>query len=201
MYDTRSIAERKNPRAALDAFKKAFSGDDQSVCLVLKLNNATDEAVKILRKLTRSHDNIIILDKRHSRQEVDALLSQIDCYVSLHRSEGFGLGPAEAMSLGKPCILTNWSGNTEYMTADSCMPVDYELRTLEKDYGPYNAGQRWADADIGQAAKYMSELAGDPDLAKRIGQKAKESIENKFSPRAIGELIEKRLTEIRKLHL
>lgn len=200
MYDTRSIAERKNPRAALDAFKKAFSGDDQSVCLILKLNNATDEAVKTLRKLTRSHDNIIILDKRHSRQEVDALLSQIDCYISLHRSEGFGLGPAEAMSLGKPCILTNWSGNTEYMTADNCMPVDYQLRTLEEDYGPYNAGQRWADADVGQAAKYMSELAGNPELAKRIGQKAMESIEDNFSPRAIGELIEERLAEIRKLH-
>lgn len=199
MYDTRSIAERKNPRAALDAFKKAFSGDDNSVCLVLKLNNATDEAVKELNKLTKSHGNIIILDKRHSRQEVDALLSQIDCYVSLHRSEGFGLGPAEAMSLGKPCILTNWSGNTEYMTAENCMAVDYQLRTLEKDFGPYNAGQRWADADVGQAAKYMSALAGDPDLAHQLGQNAKASIEENFSPRAIGELIEKRLAEIRNL--
>ena len=199
MYDTRSIAERKNPRAALDAFKNAFSGDDQSVCLVLKLNNATDDAVKALQKLTRSHDNIIILDKKHSRQEVDALLSQIDCFVSLHRSEGFGLGPAEAMSLGKPCILTNWSGNTQYMTKDNCLAVDYELRTIEQDYGPYNAGQRWAEADVGQAAGYMSQLASDSDLAQRVGHKAKESIEANFSPLAIGILIRERLAKIRQL--
>ncbi len=198
MYDTRSIAERKNPRAALEAFKQAFAGSDDSVCLVLKLNNATDESVADLRKLIGDQDNVLILDKRHSRQEVDALLTQIDCFVSLHRSEGFGLGPTEAMSLGKPCILTNWSGNTDYMTPENCLAVDYELITIEQDFGPYNAGQRWADADVAQAAQFMSQLAGDRKLAAQIGRKAKESIKANFSPEAVGKTIVARLSEIRK---
>ena len=42
-----------------------------------------------------------------------------DCYVSLHRSEGFGLTIAEAMALGKPAIATAYSGNLEFMTAEN----------------------------------------------------------------------------------
>lgn len=197
MYDTRSIAERKNPGAALESFKKAFAKDDHSVCLVLKLNNATEDAVAELQTLIKGYTNIVILDKRHSRQEVDALLTQIDCFVSLHRSEGFGLGPTEAMSLGKPCILTNWSGNTDYMTDENCLAVDYQLITIDQDYGPYNAGQRWADADVEQAARYMHELANDKERALKIGLNAKASIEAGFSPMAVGKLMQQRLDEIR----
>ena len=85
------------------------------------------------------------------------------------------------------------------MTKDNCLAVDYELRTIEQDYGPYNAGQRWAEADVGQAAGYMSQLASDSDLAQRVGHKAKESIEANFSPLAIGILIKERLAKIRQL--
>lgn len=199
MYDTNSIAERKNPRAVLAAFQSAFSGDDMSVCLALKLNNATEEAVSELEELTEGYSNIVILKGAHSRQEIDSLLTQVDCFVSLHRSEGFGLGPLEAMSLGKPCILTNWSGNTDYMTADNCLAVDYTLIPLERDFGPYQQGQRWADADVEQAASYMQKLATNPEFAERVGQQAKRSVEQHFSPRAVGEQLARRLASIRDL--
>lgn len=197
MYDTHSIAERKNPKAALLAFQSAFKKDDFSVCLVLKLNNATEEALAELDELIGEYENIVVLRKRHSREEIDALLTQIDCYVSLHRSEGFGLGPLEAMSLGKPCILTNWSGNTDYMTEENCLAVDYELITLTEDYGPYNAGQRWADADVNQASDYMQRLVADSALVERLGRHARKVVREGFSPEAVGELMKARLSEIR----
>ena len=101
------------------------------------------------------------------------------------------------MSHGKPCILTNWSGNKEYMTADNCLAVDYELITIDQDYGPYNCGQRWADADVDQAASYMRKLATDPALAESIGRQARRSVEERFSPRAVGQLVAERLEAIR----
>ncbi len=198
MYDTRSIAERKNTKATVQAFQRAFSALDKSVCLVLKMNNPAKTDLAALQKNLEGWSNIFILDRHHSRNEIDSLINCTDCYVSLHRSEGFGLGPAEAMSVGKPCILTNWSGNTDYMTEDNCLAVDYELVNLEVDYGPYNAGQRWADADVQQASEYMKKLVDNPQLAKRIGDSAKNFIDTNFSPAAIGKQILERLSEIRK---
>lgn len=82
-------------------------------------------------------------------------LARCDCVVSLHRSEGFGLVPAEAMNFGKPVIMTNWSGNKDYMSRDNSIGIDYQLVRLAKDYGPYKAGQYWAEPDVEQAAYWM----------------------------------------------
>jgi glycosyltransferase involved in cell wall biosynthesis len=109
------------------------------------------------------------------------------------------MGPAEAMSLGKPAIMTNWSGNTDYMTADNCIAVDYELVQLGRDYGPYKADQYWADADLDQAAYSMKRVVAKPEFAKKIGLRAKQTISSQFSPQAVGRIIQERLEQIRKL--
>ena len=196
MYDTRSMAERKNPKAALNAFIAAFDAEDESATLVLKVNNATDESMIALREIIGTRRNIIVLTDDHSKSEIDSLINAVDCFVSLHRSEGFGLGPAEAMSLGKSVIVTNWSGSTDYTDASHCIPIDYELITLAQDYGPYLKGQRWADPSLEQASAAMRRLADDPDLARELGTRAKEFIEAEFSPRAVGEKIKSRLADI-----
>ena len=101
------------------------------------------------------------------------------------------------MSLGKPAIITNWSGSIDYMTADNCLPVDYELVQLGGDYGPYKAHQHWAEPDLEQAARWMKKIAHDGDLANRLGARARETINSNFSPEAVGEKIQARLEEIR----
>ncbi len=196
MFDTNSVAERKNPFAAINAFKQAFSGADATVCLLLKVNNSTGRDESDLQAAIASYPNIRIMREAHSRMEIDGLLNQIDCYVSLHRSEGFGLGPAEAMSLGKAAIITNWSGSTDYMTEDNCLPIDYQLVELKRDYGPYKKGQRWAAPDIQQAAQAMARLAADPALGQSIGKLAKESMARDFSSSAVGARIRDRLASI-----
>ena len=196
MYDTRSIAERKNPKAALHAFIAAFGADDNRATLVLKVNNATTDSLRELDEAIGSHQNIIILKEDHSKPEIDSLINAVDCFVSLHRSEGFGLGPAEAMSLGKSVILTNWSGSTDYTDADHCLPIDYQLITLEQDYGPYLKGQRWAEPSIEDASAAMRKLVNEPAFADEIGKKAQVFIDAEFSPRAVGEKMKSRLAEI-----
>ncbi|MDC1426198.1 glycosyltransferase [Gammaproteobacteria bacterium] len=196
MYDTRSIAERKNPKAALHAFIATFGADDDRATLVLKVNNATADALRELDEAIGNHQNIIVLKEDHSKSEIDSLINAGDCFVSLHRSEGFGLGPAEAMSLGKSVILTNWSGSTDYTHADHCLPIDYQLITLEQDYGPYLKGQRWAEPSVEEASAAMRKLVNEPAFADEIGKKAQAFIDAEFSPRAVGEKMKSRLSEI-----
>ncbi len=200
MFDTNSVLERKNPLGALAAFKKAFSNNDANVALVLKFLNPdyAQPLFQTLQEEIAGQENVFVLDRVMDRDEVGSLIRVSDCFVSLHRSEGFGLGPAEAMSLGKPSIITNWSGNTDYMTPDNSIAIDYELIKLGQDYGPYKSYQRWADPDIEQAAYWMKRIAEDGELAKRIGSRAQETIDSEFSPAAVGRIIKERLEHIRE---
>jgi glycosyltransferase involved in cell wall biosynthesis len=199
MADARSSLERKNPLGAVRAFKEAF-GDDESVGLILKINNPdyVQPEMEALKEELRGCENIFLLDQVMTRPEVNSLLALADCFVSLHRAEGFGLPPAEAMSLGKPAILTNWSGNVDYMTANNCIAIDYQLVPIERDHGYYRVGQCWADPDVEQAAHWMKRVARDPDLAARIGSHAQETIRREYSPEVVGRQIARRLEYIRR---
>jgi glycosyltransferase involved in cell wall biosynthesis len=199
MFDTRSVLQRKNPLGVVRAFKDAFASQPADAGLVIRFNNPdpNDPAYQQVRKEIAGNENIVVLEAPMDRDELTAVVKACDCFVSLHRSEGFGLGPAEAMSLGKPAILTNWSGNTDYMTADNCIPIAYDLVKLARDYGPYKADQHWAEPDVNQAAGWMKKIARDPDLAKQIGARATEIIQSNFSPEAVGRKIQARLEEIR----
>lgn len=198
MFDIYSIPERKNPHAAIRAFKQAFSPDDMSVRLLVKINNPTTETLAAIRPETKGWHNIMFLKDVYTRRQVNTLIANIDCFVSLHRSEGFGLGPAEAMSVGKAVIATHWSGNIDYMTTDNSLGIGYTLVELDRDYGPYNKGQVWADADIGEAASAMRSLKDDPELAQRLGARAQQTIRESFSPQAVGRLMRRRLDSIRR---
>lgn len=201
MFDTKSVLERKNPLGVVRAFQNAFCSDDQSVGLILKFNNPDYEqpVMQELRAEIRGQ-NVHVIDRLLSREDLTSLIDACDCFVSLHRSEGFGLGPAEAMSLGKPAIVTNWSGNVDYMTGDNCIAIDYKLVELGCDYGPYKARQHWAEPDLEHATHWMKKVVAEPELARAIGLRGRETINTQFSPQAVGRIIQARLQEIRNTH-
>ena len=200
MYDIKSFQERKNPKAAIEAFKSAFGPDDTSVGLVIKVNNPSGDSdeIKEIREITYSYKNIYIIDKTITRNDVNALINVTDCFVSLHRSEGFGLVLAEAMYLGKPVIGTNWSSNTDFMNANNSCLVDYQLIHLSSDYGPYKSYQVWADPDIRHASEYMFKLVNDREYYNQLSNKGEQYIKENHSPEKIGKLIRKRLDYINK---
>jgi glycosyltransferase involved in cell wall biosynthesis len=195
MYDFSSYQERKNPKGALDAFDHAFSRDDTRVALVIKTQNSRHhpQALAELEAWLEGRENVVWLDRTLTRQEVYNLESLCDSYLSLHRSEGFGLGPAEAMYLGKPVIATNWSGSTEFMRQDNSFPVNYELVAIETSIGVYEQGQVWAAPDIEHAAWLMRQAVNDPALCERIGRAAQHSIRTGLSPLRIGRMLQERL--------
>jgi len=201
MFDTNSVLQRKNPLGVLRAFKAAFEATDNRVGLVMKFNNP-DYSVPLLQSVREEmagRENVFIMDRIMNRAEVTSLIKVCDCFVSLHRAEGFGLGPAEAMSLAKPAIITNWSGSVDYMTPDNSIAIDYELVKLGQDYGPYKAHQHWAEPDLDQASHWMKKLVADPSLGPRLGHQAQQTILSLYSPSTVGPQIRARLEQIRGL--
>jgi glycosyltransferase involved in cell wall biosynthesis len=119
-----------------------------------------------------------------------------DCFVSLHRSEGFGLPIAETMALGKAVIVTQWSGNVDF-TDESCAAcVDYRIQPLGEDYGPYEARQQWAEPNIETAARWMRDLSDDSALARRLGAAGERKISETLSDKSVGDIIRARLGQI-----
>ncbi len=198
-YDLNSYQERKNPKAAIRAFKMAFSAHEQNdVGLVIKVHSTknNEEAHKELKELLRGVENCYLIDETLPREDVYQLMAAVDCYVSLHRSEGFGLTIAESMYLGKPVISTRWSANAEFINEENSCPVNFKLIELKKSHGPYLKGQIWADPDIEHAAYYMKKLVNDSAFAKTIAKNAPNVIRERFSPEAVGNLYEYRLRSI-----
>ncbi|MBU7008167.1 glycosyltransferase family 4 protein [Phosphitispora fastidiosa] len=198
MFDTHSTQARKNPEAVIEAFRFAFSKNGGSVGLVLKINNSKScpEEIDKIKELIKGYSNIYLIDEIFSREIANALMNAVDCFVSLHRAEGFGLIMAEAMYLGKPVIGTNWSGNTDFMdSTNSCM-VEYKIINVGNDFGPYKSYQVWADPDIEQAAKYMLRLVSDQEWREKIAKKGQENIHKNFSPKVVGQMIQNRLKRL-----
>ena len=133
-----------------------------------------------------------------NRTEVNTLLEDVDVYVSLHRSEGFGLVMAESMYVGTPVIATNWSGNTEFMNEDVACMVGYDMIELDKDYEPFKKGNVWADAHVDEAADYMRRLYEDKEFYNTIAAAGKSYAREHLAFERSAGLVSKRLGEIRE---
>jgi glycosyltransferase involved in cell wall biosynthesis len=196
-FDVSSQLERKNPFGLIQAFRRAFSGQSD-VVLILKYTNAEYDPREVARLREATHgSNVVHVEGYLTRDELAGLMRAADCYVSLHRAEGFGLTIAEAMALGKPVIATNYSGNTDFMTASNSYPVDYRLVPITRDYGPYLRGMTWADPDLDQAMTLMRKVVDDRAEATERGRRAAADIATSRAPERTGALVRRRLETIR----
>lgn len=197
-FDSFSYFARKNPFDAIRAFKLAFSNGSENVRLVLKTMNGdeTSDHWKTLLELIGNDSRIVIINRTMDRAEVLALFEASDCFVSLHRSEGFGRGPAEAMYLGKPVIVTNYSGNTDFTLADNSCLVDYELIPVADGEYPFHQGQVWAQPDVEHAASHMRKVWEDEGFRRTIGARASAYLKENFSAASVGKRYVDRLREL-----
>ncbi|HEX8998196.1 MAG TPA: FkbM family methyltransferase [Ktedonobacterales bacterium] len=204
-----STEARKNPFAVVRAFKQAFGrpSGKNSPYLVIKAHYV-DEFPELLRDLKKELAEVggRLITENFTRQETNDLLSSIDCYVSLHRAEGFALGPAEAMFLGKPVIATAYSGNMDFMTPDNSYLVDYKVRPITEEdhiyhkwgHLVYQTGMEWAEPDVAHAAEQMRHVYERPEEAAERGARAASDIRAQYSHEAVGRLIRKRLAQIER---
>lgn len=197
-YDFNSFVARKNPDATIAAFRQAFADGAKGVRLLVKSTNGRrfPDKLAALQRSVADDPRIEVRDGFLSREEMFGLQNMVDCYVSLHRSEGFGLGMAECMYLGKPVIATGYSGNLDFMDRDNSLLVDYKMVPLHGGDYPYWQGQQWADADVAHAARLMRQVYDDRELARRVGAAAATSIRKTNSKVVCGAAVAERLREI-----
>jgi len=197
-FNFNSYAARKNPIGLITAFRDAFPRRNDGVALVLKPSNV-DRVGDRMRPLLAAIDGdprITVIDRYLARDEIFGLESVVDSYVSLHRSEGFGLGLAEAMFLGKPVIGTAYSGNLAFMNASNSFLLDYQLVPVGAGEYPYPEGQVWAEPDRDQAIEVMRRLVDDPVVGYEVGARARADMRSKFNAAVIGAALSSRLGEI-----
>ncbi len=196
MFDSNSYASRKNPLGALEAFAKAFGRKHPRAIMVLKINNPKEEDLQKIKADVGESENTIFFTKTLEKAQANALINCCDVFISLHRSEGFGLVMAEAMLLGRAVIATNWSANTEFMNEKVACMVDYQFVSTNGQYQYDNTDQRWADANIDQAAYYLRRLYEDPLYYEQISNAGKAYIKEHLSPKNSAMAMEKRIWEI-----
>ena len=189
-FDFTSYVHRKNPHGVIRAFLQAFPDlSDTRVGLVIKMNGMglrPKEYQAFLESIDCEDPRIILIDKVLTDRETKSLVKLCDCFLSLHRSEGFGRGLAEAMYLGKPVIATGYSGNLDFTNAHNSCLVDYQLIPVREDEYPFGKGQKWADPDIEHAVWFMKRVVTEPHYAQTIGQHAADFIKTHHSSQAVG---------------
>ncbi len=180
-FDVRSGFERKNPAAAVRAFRRAnHDGRAVMVCKATGIEGSPDQ-VRALREEIGDIGDVRLITDWLTGGEMASLIASADIILSLHRSEGFGLLPAA----GKAVVATGWSGNLEFMTRDDSVLVNYVLIPVNDPQGLYRGGV-WADPDVGDAAAKLADLIADPDKRRAIGQTAAAAITGRLDPLAIG---------------
>jgi glycosyltransferase involved in cell wall biosynthesis len=197
VFDHLSVYERKNPAGLVEAFCRAFPEPGQARLVIKSVNgDKRPQSQEHLRYVSAGRDDIVLVERYVSRAELDGLMYAADCYVSLHRSEGFGQTLAESMAIGKPVIATAYSGSLEFTRPDNCLLVPYSMVSVPRGCDPYPTTAKWADPDLDEAARLMRQVSEDAELRERLSSEAHRTIAQEFSTAALSRAIDAELHRI-----
>ena len=203
VFDFHSSIERKNPLAVVLAFQKAFRTGER-VELILKASNVNPQHPgnasgqwERLCAARAEDDRIRIITDRYTGEQMQQLMRDTSCVVSLHRSEGFGYVLSDAMALGIPVIGTDYSGNADFCDRETSYPVSYRLIPVMSHGALWEGeGMQWAEPDIDSAAEQMQAVYSDYPESLRKAALGRERILKKYSKEAFAVRLRERLADI-----
>jgi glycosyltransferase involved in cell wall biosynthesis len=208
--------ERKNPAALLRAYLTEFTADEK-VALILKTFVRNPGSVQERNKIRdmirdikaylylKSYPKVLLISSLLSREQILSLHKECDCYVSLHRCEGFGIPFVEAMLAKKPVIVTSYGGPEDFIKGSlevdpaevTGYPVPYQMTPVYGMPWPIYTGEmNWANPDIEVARRYMREVFEKRKLAKKVGEQGYNFVKKQFSWERVGVLMRARLEQI-----
>lgn len=180
--DLASSGERKNPVGVVQAYLKAFPRPQLDVRLLLKAVHAASSPHiwTQVRRLAAGRPDVLLVDEYWPGEVVEAFFLDIDCYVSLHRAEGFGITLARAMAAGRPVVATGYSGNLTFMSETTAVLVPWREVAVGQD-PVYPAGGTWASPDLDAAAEALRRLAGDRNASQELGESGRRHVSERLS--------------------
>lgn len=202
-FDSFSFVQRKNPVGVLKAFQKAFEGVENAR-LIVKTQNRDNVSDPVQLKIWERVDaiiatdpRIVILNETLSYRDLLKLKGGSDCYISLHKSEGWGFGMIEAMNLKVPVVCTAYSGNMDFCRPETCWLVDYEKIELRQgDYIFVRPGSVWAEPSVEDAARQLRAAYDNPAERQARAEAAYDYVQRDFSSASIAKRFGARLHEI-----
>lgn len=195
-FDLTSYAVRKNPHAVLELFRRLRRAEPfRDIQLVLKVKDGEQGAADWAREFA-SDPQVRVIDTPLDTLGVRSLIAACDCFVSLHRAEGFGRGLGEAMTLGRLALGTAWSGNLDFMTEGNALLARQTQVKVPPDAYPFWQGQTWAEPDIDHAASLLASLLGDPARCRAMAERGQRDVLRTHGHRAVGLRILDRLEAI-----
>lgn len=153
LFDIRSTEQRKNPEASIRAFIE-FAANHPDAYLILKINRSRTSDQKRLMGLAQ-HPRIRLVTELLTNNELASLYDAANCYLSLHRSEGFGRTLVEALQHGLDLICTNYSGPADFLTPENALLVDWKKCQVNPGDYPYTDGSNWSEPDINSAIRQL----------------------------------------------
>ncbi len=202
-FDSFSFLERKNPHGVVEAFRAAFAPEDD-VLLVLKTHNRDFvlDAHQTMRwnrivEIASTDPRIVIMNETLKFEDLIKLKKGCDCYVSLHRSEGWGFGMIEAMSIGVPVVTTGYSGNLDFTRPDNAWLVDYDLvEPRDNEYLFVSRGQVWGAPKLESAVEQLRAVRSRKEEREAKVEAARAFVHENFSLDAQAKKYRARLDEI-----
>jgi glycosyltransferase involved in cell wall biosynthesis len=189
-FDFSSYAARKNPFAVLEAFEQLVARRPEApLHAVIKYKGGAPDhpdRQALDARIAQLPGRVQTMTREMSDNEVKNLFRNVDVFVSLHRSEGFGRGLAEAMALGVPVVATGWSGNMDFMDAETALLVDHQLVSVAPGAYLFGDGQQWAEPDIAQASRLIEQIMDQPAEARARAERARRSVRINLNPKTVG---------------
>jgi SAM-dependent methyltransferase len=203
-FDHNSVFKRKNPVGLIEAFTRAFDPGENVHLVVKSINHKQDlDDHERLVVAAATYPHVHHMPGYLTAMDKNRLTASCDAYVSLHRSEGFGIGMAEALLYGKPVVATGYGGNTDFLSEATGYPVDYTLVEVGKGAEPYDPKVEWAEPDLDHAGALMRHVVDHPEEAAERAREGGDLLRKVHSPVAAGEKMLRRLEAIhaRRTHL
>lgn len=176
IFSAGSSINRKNPQAVIEAFK-IFQAHCANAFLLMKGSGdpAKDAGLAALYRSAEGNSRIRIVTDKLASSEINGLIRDSDAYISLHRSEGFGLTVAEAIIHDTPVVTTGWSGTVDFCDPENTWNVAPSLIPVVDTHPEFAAltGAVWADPSPEIAAGYLEEIYANPKAAKEKAARAK----------------------------
>jgi glycosyltransferase involved in cell wall biosynthesis len=186
MFDMHSTINRKNPQACMKAFIE-FAKGKEDVYLILKINRWQNRGQTELDWLV-DHPKVKIVTETLMPGHLVDLYQASNCYLSMHRSEGFGRTLVEALQNDVALITTNYSGPEDFINDKNAYLIGWQTRKVLAGEYPHSQASTWSEPSIADAVMQLQYLYDNGNSLKsaqalRTGQSFQiEEIAKRYEP-------------------